>query len=68
VSGATAIDWRVARSILVVVWRLLADPLPASTTSGSDYHNRRPHTERQLRNHLAQLAALGYRVTVEPAA
>ena len=51
----------VARSILVVVWRLLADP-------SARFHTRRLHTERQLRNHLAQLAALGYRVTVEPAA
>jgi len=51
----------VARSILVVVWRLLADP-------SARFHTRRLHTERQLRNHLAQLAALGYRVTVEAAA
>jgi|SRR5215212_7089461 transposase len=58
----------VARSILVVVWRLLADPTARYHDLGSDYHTRRLHTERQLRNHLAQLAALGYRVTVEPAA
>ena len=58
----------VARSILVVVWRLLADPRARFHDLGSDYHTRRLHTERQLRNHLAQLAALGYRVTVEPAA
>jgi len=58
----------VARSILVVVWRLLADPSARFHDLGSDYHTRRLHTERQLRNHLAQLAALGYRVTVEPAA
>jgi transposase len=58
----------VARSILVVVWRLLADPTARFHDLGSDYHTRRLHTERQLRNHLAQLAALGYRVTVEPAA
>ena len=58
----------VARSILVVVWRLLADPTARFHDLGSDYHTRRLHTERQLRHHLAQLAALGYRVTVEPAA
>jgi transposase len=58
----------VARSILVVVWRLLADPTARFHDLGADYHSRRLHTERQLRNHLAQLAALGYRVTVEPAA
>jgi transposase len=58
----------VARSILVVVWRLLADPTARFHDLGSDYHIRRLHTECQLRHHLAQLAALGDRVTVETAA
>ena len=58
----------MARSILVVVWRLLADPTARFHDLGSDYHTRRVHTERRLRHHLAQLAALGYRVTVEPPA
>lgn len=55
----------VARSILVVVWRLLADPAARFHDLGSDYHTRRLHTKPQLRNHLVQLAALGYGVTVE---
>ena len=58
----------VARSILVVVWNLLADPTAHFHDLGADYHTRRADTDRRLRNHLAQLAALGYRVTVEPAA
>jgi transposase len=58
----------VARSILVVVWHLLADPLARFHDLGSDYHTRRIDVERRMRNHIAQLAALGYRVTVEPAA
>ena len=58
----------VARSILVVVWNLLADPTARFHDLGSDYHTRRIDTDRRLRNHLAQLAALGYRVTLEPAA
>ena len=58
----------VARSILVVVWNLLADPTARFHDLGTDYHARRIDTERRLRNHLAQLAALGYRVTLEPAA
>jgi len=58
----------VARSILVVVWNLLADPTARFHDLGADYHTRRADTDRRLRNHLAQLAALGYRVTVEPAA
>ena len=36
---------------------------------GSDHHATRiNHTERKLRNHITQLAAMGYRVTLEPAA
>ncbi|CQD23927.1 transposase IS116/IS110/IS902 family protein [Mycobacterium lentiflavum] len=58
----------VARSILVVVWNLLADPTARFHDLGSDYHTRRIDTDRRVRNHLAQLAALGYRVTLEPAA
>ena len=60
----------VARSVLVVVvvWNLLADPTARFHDLGSDYHTHRIDTERRLRNHLAQLAALGYRVTLEPAA
>ncbi|MFD6062105.1 MULTISPECIES: hypothetical protein [Rhodococcus] len=31
-------------------------------------HARRINTERKVRSHISQLAALGYRVTLEPAA
>jgi transposase len=58
----------VARSILVVVWHLLADANTRFCDLGSDYHTNRVVVERKLRNHIAQLAALGYRVTLEPAA
>ena len=58
----------VARSILVIVWHLLADPTARFRDLGSDYHTRRIDLERRIRNHIAQLAALGYRVSVEPAA
>jgi transposase len=58
----------VARSILVIVWNLLAHPGTQYQDLGPDYHTRRIDTQRRVRNHLAQLAALGYRVTVEPAA
>jgi transposase len=58
----------VARSILVIVWHLLADPTTRFHDLGADYYTNRVVTERKLRNHLAQLAALGYRVTLEPAA
>jgi transposase len=58
----------VARSILVVVWQLLSDPTARFHDLGSDYHTRRINIERRMRNHIAQLAAMGYRVTLEPAA
>ena len=58
----------VARSILVTVWQLLADPTARFHDLGSDYHTSRVNTERKVRNHLAQLTAMGYRVTLEPAA
>ena len=58
----------VARSILVIIWNLLGNPIAHFQDLGAEYHARRADTERRLRNHLAQLAALGYRVTVEPAA
>ncbi|MCA4758969.1 IS110 family transposase [Mycobacterium sp. SMC-2] len=58
----------VARSILVIVWQLLSDPSARFRDLGSDYHTSRINVERRMRNHIAQLTALGYRVTVEPAA
>lgn len=58
----------VARSILVIVWHLLADPLARFHDLGPEYHTRRIDIERRMRNHIAQLTALGYRVTLEPAA
>lgn len=58
----------VARSILVIVWQLLCDPTARFHDLGPDYHTRRINTARRLRNHIAQLTAMGYRVTLEPAA
>ena len=58
----------VARSILVIAWHLLANPAARFRDLGPDYHTNRITTERRLRNHIAQLTAMGYRVTVEPAA
>ena len=58
----------VARSILVIVWHLLADPTGRFHDLGPDYHTLRINTERKVRSHIAQLSAMGYRVTIEPAA
>jgi transposase len=58
----------VARSILVVVWHLLLDPFARFHDLGPDYHTRRIDLQRRMRNHIAQLTAMGYHVTLEPAA
>jgi transposase len=58
----------VARSILVIIWHLLSDPTARFHDLGSDYHTRRIDTERRIRNHISQLTAMGYHVTLEPAA
>jgi transposase len=58
----------VARSILVIVWQLLADPTARYHDLGADYHSTRIDTTRKIRNHVSQLTALGYHVTLEPAA
>jgi transposase len=58
----------VGRSILVIVWHLLADPETRFHDLGPDFYDNRIGPERQRRNHVRQLEALGYRVTLEPAA
>lgn len=58
----------VGRSLLVVIWHLLSDPEAHFTDLGSDYYRRRQNPDRAKRNHIRELEALGYRVTLEPAA
>ncbi len=59
----------VARSILVVIWNLLTDPAARFRDLGSDYHTT-PHQHRTPDAQLTSpnLTAMGYRVTLEPAA
>ena len=56
------------RSLLVIIWHLLADPTARFTDLGSDFFDTRIDPERRKRNHIRQLEALGYKVTLEPAA
>ncbi|MDT5258618.1 MAG: transposase [Mycobacterium sp.] len=58
----------IARSILVIIWHLLVNPATRFHDLGPDYYTSRIVTQRRLRNYVAQLAAMGYRVTIEPAA
>ena len=58
----------VARSILVIVWHLLADPTARYQDLGSGYYASRIDKDRKTRSHIRQLEALGYTVTLAPAA
>jgi len=58
----------VGRSILVVVWHLLAHPDTHFHDLGSDFYDTRIGPDRRKRNHVRHLEALGYKVTLEPAA
>ena len=58
----------IARSILVIVWHLLADPTARFHDLGADFYTNRTDTDRKTRNHIRQLQALGFTVTLTPAA
>jgi transposase len=58
----------VGRSILVIVWHLLSDPQARFEDLGSDFYDTHLNTSAKKRNHIRQLEALGYKVTLEPAA
>ena len=58
----------VGRSILVIVWHLLSDPHVRYTDLGPDFYDTRISNSRKMRNHVRQLEALGYKVTLETAA
>jgi transposase len=58
----------VARSVLVIVWHLLADPTARFHDLGADFYSNRIDTDRKTRTHIRQLQALGFIVTLTPAA
>jgi transposase len=58
----------VGRSLLVIIWHLLSDPEARFEDLGSDHYDRRVTTTAKKRSHVRGLEALGYHVTLEPAA
>jgi transposase len=58
----------VGRPILVIIWHLLAEPDSHFHDLGPGFYNTRTGTDRARRNHVRQLEALGYTVTLKPAA
>jgi transposase len=58
----------VGRSILVIIWALLSDDEAQFIDLGPGYYASRINPERKVRNHVRELNALGYTVTLNPAA
>lgn len=58
----------VGRSILTIIWHLLADPDARFEDLGPDHYDRRVSTTAKKRSHVRGLEALGYTVTLQPAA
>ena len=58
----------IGRSILVIIWHLLSDPNAEFIDLGPDHYDHARGTQRAIRGHLNALHALGYDVTVTPAA
>ena len=58
----------LGRSILVIAWHLLSDPDARFCDLGPGYYATRIDPERRKQSHIRQLEALGYTVTLQPAA
>jgi transposase len=57
----------IARSILVIIYHLLADPEARFCDLGPDWYDRYIDKQRKTRNLIRQLEALGHAVTLTPA-
>ncbi len=66
--GAKKAIVAVGRSILVIIWHLLSDPAARYHDLGPGFYDTRIDAERKKRNHVRQLEALGYKVSLQPAA
>jgi len=58
----------IARSVLVIIFHLLADPAARFHDLGPDHYDNRVSRDRKILNHVRQLQALGLNVTIEEAA
>ena len=57
----------IARSLLVITWHLLADPTARYTDLGPGYYAARTDTDRKLRNHIRQIQAPGFDISLTKA-
>jgi transposase len=59
----------VARSILIIIWHLLADPAARFTDLGPGYYQARTDNDKKIKNHIRQIEALlGHPITITNAA
>jgi len=59
----------VARSILIIIWHLLADPGARFTDLGPGYYQARTDKDKKIKNHIRQIEALlGHPITITNAA
>jgi transposase len=66
--GGAKAQVATARSILVIIWHLLADPAARYTDLGPGHYQTKIDKNRKARSHIRQLEALGYQVTITQAA
>ncbi len=58
----------IARTLLVIIWHLLADRSARYDDLGPSFYTTTINTDRKARSHIRQLEALGFTVTVARAA
>ena len=66
--GAKKAIVAVGRSTLVIIWHLLSNPEARYNDLGPGFYDQRISSDRRKHAHVRQLEALGYKVTLEPAA
>jgi transposase len=58
----------IARTILGIIWHLLTSRTARFCDLGAGYYASRIDKDKKIRGHIRQLQALGYTVTLAPAA
>ena len=48
----------------MIIWHLLSDPAARYTDLGASYYQTRTDTDRKLRNHIRQIQALAFEITL----
>ena len=61
-----ALKITIARSVLVIIFQLLADPEARFRDLGPGYYDTHIDRQRKIRNHVRQLEALGLTITPAP--